>query len=131
MIPEDAASVGKYMYRIKSIVGGYRYFFVMKVLPQCFCLFVLRMLRGSNSNQHRNLPIKLHRIRWFLFPTLHLYFKTVLYTALFTSLYRYRYIEIHIPFSICFLSLQTEIGNPSICFACIYPRKQRFLLRMC
>ena len=39
MIPEDATSVAKYMYRIKSIVGG-DYYFVMKVLPQCFCLFV-------------------------------------------------------------------------------------------
>ena len=39
MIPEDATSVAKYMYRIKSIVGG-DYHFVMKVLPQCFCLFV-------------------------------------------------------------------------------------------
>ena len=38
MIPEDATSVAKYMYRIKSIVGG-DYYFVMKVLPQCFCLF--------------------------------------------------------------------------------------------
>ena len=42
MIPEDATSVAKYMYRIKSIVGG-DYYFVMKVLPQCFCLFDIKI----------------------------------------------------------------------------------------
>ena len=29
MIPEDAASVAKYMYRIKSIVGGDYYFAIL------------------------------------------------------------------------------------------------------
>ena len=45
-------------------------------------------------------------------------------TALHTSLYHYRCINIHILLSICCLYLKTEIGSPSILFTCIYiPQK--------
>ena len=53
---------------------------------------ILRMFRGSNSIQHRNLSMNLHKIWWCLLLTLHFYVKTILNTALYTSLYHYRYI---------------------------------------
>ena len=88
------------------------------------------MLRGSNSIQHRHLSTNLHKIWWCLLLTLHFYVKTILNAALYTSLYHYRYIEIHILLSICCLSLQTDIGSTSILFAFTYLRKLSFLLRM-
>ena len=56
-------------------------------------------------------------IWWCLLLMLDFYVKTILNTALYTSLYHYRCINIHIPLSICCLYLQTEIGSPSILFA--------------
>ena len=92
---------------------------------------VITMFWGSNSYQHRNLSMNSYRI-WCLLLMLDFYVKAILNTALYTSLYHYRCINIHIPLSICCLYLQTEIGSPSILFAVYtYPRKLRFLLRMC
>ena len=42
MIPEDATAVTNYMYRIKSIVGGYRYYFVKIDKAFFFCKVKLK-----------------------------------------------------------------------------------------
>ena len=85
---------------------------------------VLRTFRGSNSNQHRNLSMKLHKILWCLLLMLDFYVKAILNIALYTSLYHYRGIIIHIPLFIWCLCLQTGIGSPSALFARIYiPQK--------
>ena len=84
---------------------------------------VLRMFRGSKSIQHRNLSMNLHKIWWCLLVTLHFYVKTILNTALYTSFYHYRYIQIHIPLYICCMSNQTEIESLSTFFCLYIPQK--------
>jgi hypothetical protein len=84
---------------------------------------VLRMFRGSNSNQHKNLSMNLHKIWWCLLHTLHFYAKTILNTALYTSLYYYRYIEIHIPLSIC----PSNWNRKSLDFLLVYTPENRGL----
>lgn len=54
---------------------------------------ILRMFGGSNSIQHRNLSMNLHKIWWCLLLMLHFYVKTILNTVLYTSLYHYRYAD--------------------------------------
>ena len=83
---------------------------------------ILRMFGGSNSIQHRNLSMNLHKIWWCLLLTLHFYVKTILNTALYLSLSLYIHSN---PHSIIYLLYVPSNWNGKyLNFFCLYiPQK--------
>ena len=91
---------------------------------------VLRISRSSNSNQHRNLPMNLHKMWWCLLLTLILtskQFWTLFCIPLFIiidTLQDTLKPTFHYLFDVCPLKLKQEV--PRFCLLVYYPEKRGF-----